>query len=424
MKTVEINHIAKIAGHLRFVGAIGEDNFALARIETDEGVRFMEAMVLNRYYEEVPIITSRICGSCSIAHNLAAIFAVEQALAIHPNLEISLLREALMHAQWIYSHSLQTFFLSSSDVIGTNSNLDFIKSCSAEAKLVLEIRSFGGRLAEVIGGRVVHPINSVIGGFRVVPDWQKFLQIKNSLPEILNKAVFLFEKVSKSSWPNFYSKSLFASLESREHYPFWSERMKFSDGLELNKNEFLGEIEELSSPNEKVKRVLKKQKPFFVGALARINNSYGRLSPLAKKCFDSLNIELPTYNPFYNFYAQVVEIINSLQELIPILDKIAEFLNRPNVEKKLLKTFVITAGKGSALIEAPRGLLYHEYEIAKDGRIMYCNIITPTVISLANLEKDLRHFLPEVRQLSEAQAKQWIRMLILAYDPCVGCATH
>jgi len=424
MKTIEINHIAKTEGHLSFVGALLENDFALARIETEEGSRLMESLVLNRQFQEVPIITSRICGVCPIVHNLASIISLEEIFEIKITEEIDLLRQALMHAQWIHSHALHAFFLSFPDVVGLNNNFDLLKQYPEESKLALEIRDFGLKLAKTIGGRTVHPINSVVGGFRMVPNKEELLEIMQLLPAVLNKALHLFSKIKKYSWLDFEAKSIFASLYSREIYPFWGEKIYFSDKIELTKNEFSLEIEELSMPNEKVKRVLRKQNPFFVGALSRINNNYGRLTDLAKQCFDGLNIEIPSYNPFHNIWAQFVEIINCLQSLIPILEKIKEDLDDIHIDKKIMLDYDIKAGRGSCLLEAPRGLLYHEYETDRHGKIVHCNIITPTAIFLANLEKDLREFLPLIKGKDDIEQKKLIKALIRSYDPCISCATH
>ena len=75
-------------------------------------------------------------------------------------------------------------------------------------------------------------------------------------------------------------------------------------------------------------------------------------------------------------------------------------------------------------MEAPRGLLYHEFELNDQGNILHCNVITPTAMFLANLEKDLEQLLPQIKSYNEKKQKDLIKTLIRAYDPCISCATH
>jgi len=79
---------------------------------------------------------------------------------------------------------------------------------------------------------------------------------------------------------------------------------------------------------------------------------------------------------------------------------------------------------GLAACEAPRGTLYHAYEIDKNGLIKKCNIITPTAQFLNNIEADLKVWLKQIRRLSKKEQERKIKMLIRAYDPCITCATH
>src|SRR3989338_5570292 len=171
MKTIEINHIAKTEGHLSFVGALIDSDFAEARIETEEGARLIEGIMLGRKFFEAPIITARICGICPIVHNLTSIKAMEQALNIKITPEIIVLRKMLINAQWIHSHALHAFFLSFTDLVGISNNFDFVKKYPKEVETALELRDWGVQISRIIGGRTVHPINSVVGGFNVEPDF-------------------------------------------------------------------------------------------------------------------------------------------------------------------------------------------------------------------------------------------------------------
>jgi coenzyme F420-reducing hydrogenase alpha subunit len=157
----------------------------------------------------------------------------------------------------------------------------------------------------------------------------------------------------------------------------------------------------------------------MVGSLARINMSHGKLNPIAKGIWNSFKQKMPCYNSFFNCLAQAVEIIHAFEELQKLLPKYLKIKN-----PDLLVSFKPKAGTGVGVIEAPRGTLIHFYELNNDGVVVYGNIITPTAMFLANLESDLKHLLPEVKNWQEEKQKAMIRTLVRAYDPCISCATH
>lgn len=159
--------------------------------------------------------------------------------------------------------------------------------------------------------------------------------------------------------------------------------------------------------------------PFFCGALARVHNSYKLLNPEAKKYWDSYKIKLPTYNLFNNIPAQATEVIHCVEEAQKLLKQVL----KGGIKQENAK-FKIRAGKAFGAIEAPRGTLYDFYEIDKNGKIVNCNIITPTAQFLANLEADLKEYLPRTLKISKTERQKRIKQLIRAYDPCISCATH
>ena len=117
--------------------------------------------------------------------------------------------------------------------------------------------------------------------------------------------------------------------------------------------------------------------------------------------------------------AQAVEIVHAFEEIQKLL---AQYLKIKN--PKLLVNFKVNPGRGASVIEAPRGILFHYYELNKDGVVTHSNIVTPTAQFLANLEADLKEFLPTLAKYDEVKQKHLIKTLIRAYDPCISCATH
>jgi len=425
MKVVKINHIAKTEGHLSFVGSIVGNNFAQARIETEEGSRLIEGILLGRKYYEAPIVTARICGICPIVHNLTSIKAMEMALNIKPTEEIINLRKILINAQWIHSHGLHVFFLAFPDIVGIKNNFDLVNKYPAESKLALDIRDWGVELSRIIGGRTVHPINSVVGGFNVEPDFAELEKLLAKSDEVLAKSVKLFDFVAKNKLPKFERATNYLSLVKKNEYAIYDGEVYFFDSRKKDKAEkLLFDLEEIILPHEKVKRVHHLDRAVFVGALARINNSYDELNPVAKSLWNKLKVKLPCFNPFYNVYAQAVEIVHNIEEIQKLFGNYARMKKKDGFEKRLLVKFKPNPGKGFAVMEAPRGILYHQYELDKEGMIVHTNIIPPTTIFLNNLEKDLEDFLLQTKGLTDKNREALIKMLIRAYDPCISCATH
>lgn len=426
MKTIKINHIAKTEGHLNFAGALVDGDFAEARIETEEGARLIEGILLNRKYYEAPVITARICGVCPIVHNLTSIKALEQALNIKATLEIVILRKILINAQWIHSHALHAFFLSFPDLIGLSDNFDFVKKYPKEAALALAVRDFGVRLAKSIGGRAIHPINSVIGGFNVEPEFDELAEIISQSDEILQKAEKMFNFISKKRPLKFERPANYVSLNNRgAEYAIYHGQICFSDNKQINSPEnFLSDVEEIILPAERVKRIAHLGQPIMVGALARVNNNFAKLNPAAQAAWKTLKVKMPCYNSFYNVFAQAAEIIHNIEEINKLFAEYVRLRQKKNFRKKLKVLFKPNPGKGLAVMEAPRGILYHEYELDKQGNIIFCNIITPTAMFLANLEKDLQALLLKIKNAPDKKRDLLIKTLIRAYDPCISCATH
>lgn len=421
MKTIKIDHIGKTEGHLGFEGTLQNGDIASARVMTLEGARLMEGIVLNRSYYDVPIITSRICGVCPIVHNLGAIKALEHALNVVPTDDAIILRKILNLAQIIHSHALHVVFLSFPDFIGVSNNFDLVKKYPKEVALALEVHDWSIRLGDLVGGRTTHPINSVVGGFKVEPDKKELQKMYDELEQIIPKALRLVAFVKKhSTMPDFENPTDYISLVNKREYAFYSGNLYSSDLKErIPIHNYFYDFEEQYEVGEAVKRVKHRGRTYMVGALARINNSYSQLNPVAKGIWDSLKVKLPCYNSFYNNLAQVVELVHSFEEAQMLIAKYLKI-----IKPKLFTKFKANPGKGVGAIEAPRGTLYHYYELNRDGVVVNANIITPTAMFLANIEFDLVKLLPQIKNLSDEKQKLMIKTLIRAYDPCISCATH
>lgn len=421
---ISIDHIAKIEGHMGFVGHILKGNVVKAKLEVAQGARLIEGIIVGRQYEDAPLITSRICGICPVVHNICSIKALEDAMGIEISEGIKTLRKLLLIGQIIQSHSLHLFFLTLPDYFKIDDNIKLAQKFKKETNQANEIRSFSDSLVEIIGGRAIHPTNTKIGGFGRMPDPEKIKKLYLESKKALESAISLSDLFKKLPYPDFQRKTEFISLSNDNEYGFYGEMIDASDHEPLDIKSFLPKITEIESPMDVVKRGHYKGKSYMVGALARINNNKEKLNPLAQKIAGDFFKPGIDYNIFHNVFAQSVELVHFLEEFQKISDDFLKknYRDEEIIAKELPNIKEMNWGVGA--VEAPRGTLFHIYKIDPEGIIRDCAIITPTAQFLENLERDLRAFLPDLKKMNEKEKERKIKMLIRAYDPCISCATH
>lgn len=430
---IAINHLAKMEGHADFVAEILKGDVRSAKIITTEGARLIEGILIGRHFSEAPIITARICGICPVVHNLAAIKTLERAFKIKPSAQTVKLRQLMNFAQVIHSHALHLFFLSLPDFFGIENDLELVKKYPKETASAMAVREWALKVIEVIGGRAVHPIASEVGGFKVLPSKKQLADLLNQFNPIFKKALDLVNLTLKIKYPRFKRATQFVSLFNEKEYAFYDGHLKI---LDLNKKtkiidaeKYGKSIKEIEEPYRAAKSAKLDGRPFMVGALARLNNNASQLNPLAAGIFKGLRWSWPQYNVFYNIVAQAIEVVHCLEEAKKLLKDLSQNLKPEESQNEKLKVIAGAnpLGKetvGVDAIEAPRGTLYHHYQVDKDGYLTDCQIITPTVCFLKNLEADIAAYIPNVMKLSPKKRAIKIRALIRAYDPCIACATH
>ncbi len=122
-------------------------------------------------------------------------------------------------------------------------------------------------------------------------------------------------------------------------------------------------------------------------------------------------------NVFRSIVARAVELVHAYEEALEILRGYS-----PPQPCRIEYTY--RAGEGCAATEAPRGLLYHRYEVGADGLVTTAKIVPPTSQNQARIEEDVRAYLPNVLSDDDQQTAQRCEDLIRSYDPCISCSTH
>jgi len=423
---ITIPHIHKIEGEAGFWAKVTKTGkIEELKFQTLLGLRQIEGILVGRRYFEVPMIVSRICGICPVPHILTACSALEKALNVKVSENTVLLRKLLLAANIIHSHTLHLFFLSLPDFFNIENDLDLMKKFPKEAKAALKIRDLALKITKIVGGREIHPMTPVVGGFSKIPEKEKLKEILEKIPFAIEEAKILIETFKKIDYPILERETLFVSVFSKNSYPFYLEKIVKIGKEKMTIGDFYSTkiVEDLKSPP--VKRVKFKGKPYMLGAIARIKNNGEFLTSLTREDLkdfqkkQEVTEEKFFRNNYFNLFSQLLEVSHFLEVC---QDLIKEVLKKGLSEEK--REITLRPSSGLSALEAPRGTLFHYYEIDKNGRIFSCNIITPTAQFLANLEKDLKILLPKILKLSKKEQKRKIRSLIRIYDPCISCATH
>ena len=423
---ITIPHIHKIEGEAGFWATVTKTGkIEELKFQTLLGLRQIEGILVGRRYFEVPIVVSRICGICPVPHILAACIALENALNVKVSEQTILLRKLLLAANIIHSHTLHLFFLSLPDFFNIENDLEFLKKFKKESKAALRVRDVALKMTRILGGRAVHPITPIVGGFTKMPEKEELKKILKEISQAIEDINLLIETFRKVEYPELERETFFGSLFNGKNYPFYFEKIvKIGEHKFSFSNFYSVEIEEdLKSPP--IKKVRFRGQAYMVGAIARIKNNQDFLKKEAREEFNLFlkekKISEKDYfkNIFHNLFSQAIEVFHFLQICQEL---IKEILKMPlKEEKREIKFF---SSSGLSVLEAPRGILFHYYELDKNGRISNCNIITPTAQFLHNIEEDLKVFLPKIIKLKKKEQIRKIRSLIRVYDPCISCATH
>jgi len=262
---IKISHLAKIEGHASFFADMLAGDIKNAKLKITIGARLIESIILNRNYIETPIVTSRICGICSVAHNITSIKAIENALGVKINPQIERLRKVLVLAEPIQSHAAHLFFLSLSDFFKYESDVDLIKKYPDLAKKIILIRDFGNKIKDVVGGRDMHMIVTEIGGFRRVLDDKIIQKLIDEAEPVLEAAIGVAKFFRALDYPKYERKVEFAGLVASREYAFYDGMIGSTVGPARPVKKFYKELVEKQTADDPTKRASHLGKSFMPG---------------------------------------------------------------------------------------------------------------------------------------------------------------
>jgi coenzyme F420-reducing hydrogenase alpha subunit len=418
-RSVEVPVIARVEGEGALHIAVEGDEITDLRLEIYEPPRFFEAFLAGRHFSEVPDIVPRICGICPVAYQMSAVHGLERLFGVTPSEGTRELRRLLYCGEWIESHVLHVFLLAAPDFLGLPNAIELAKTQPDLVKMALQIKRIGNDLMAVIGGREIHPISPRVGGFSKAPRRKDLEGFLPRLSWALEQMPGIADFVASLPAPAFPRPVEMVSMVSEDEYPMNEGSMASTDGRSWTFDEYETVTNEVHVEHSNALHSVMSdtQTPYFLGPLARANLNAERLTPVARECAERAGLRVPEVDPFFSMAARVAEVALSIEESIRIIEGyVPPDPPMARVEPR--------AGRAMWATEAPRGTLYHRYDVAQDGTILEAKIVPPTSQNLRHMEEDLRLFLPDVLDRPDEELARLCEMVVRNYDPCISCATH
>jgi len=416
---VDVHHITRVEGHGNIKVNIQEGIIKECKLEIVEAPRFFEAMLKGRHFDEAALIISRICGICSVGHQLASVVATEDAFNIKISTQEKLLRRLLNCGEYFESHVLHIYFLAVPDFVGAKSVLPLVNTHKDVVIQALKLKRLGHYIGDIIGGRLIHSICLYPKAMTKIPTKAQLEDIITKLKDAKNELKTAIKVLKTLKLPKFERETEYVSLYKKGEYALIEGNIYSSDTGESSYKNYRDFTNEYLIDHSTAKRAKHKRDSLMVGALARFNNSHQWLSNRAKEVAEELGLKAPCYNTYMITVAQFVELFHIADDAIAA----AEALLNMKVELEDRK-FSVKAGSGVGAVEVPRGILYHEYTYDDQGLMKKANCIIPTGQNLNNIENDFQALLPTVLDKSKEEITLLLEMMVRAYDPCISCSTH
>ncbi len=447
MNRITIDPVTRIEGHAKITITLDDagkvDNAELHVTQ----VRGFEKMTEGRPYYEMPGITARICGICPISHSLASAKACDAIMAVRIPPAAQRLRELIHCAQFVQSHALSFFYLSSPDLImgmdsfaPTRNVLGIIQSHPELARDGIELRKFGLQVIETLAQERVHSAWIVPGGVKAGLTEQAHDRIFAELPKAkeIAERTLSFYKSAMDTWKDDMPKfgcfpSMYAGMvNGKGALQLYDGKLRFRSAKDeivaddIAPEDYAEWISEATLKNSYLKA------PFFkpqglpgmyrVGPLARLNVADRCGTARADHELEDFRAHFgkPAHSSFLYHHARLIEIIYALERM-------EQLLNDPKIlDEHVRATAGVNALEGVGMIEAPRGVLIHHYKVNPEGAIKWANLIVATGHNNQAMNQSVKQVAQEYvkgAKIEEGMLNR-VQAVVRAYDPCLSCSTH
>ncbi|MGD9130069.1 MAG: Ni/Fe hydrogenase subunit alpha [Candidatus Bathyarchaeota archaeon] len=460
MKEIVIDPITRLEGHGKITIFLNDaGNVENAYFQVPE-LRGFERFCEGRRAEDLPIITTRICGVCPVAHHMAGAKALDASFNVEPTETAKKLRELEYCGYFIYDHILHFYFLGAPDfVVGPDAPaakrniLGVIEKVGLDiAGEVIKHRAFGQRITGILGGRPTHPVSAAMpGGIAKALSEEDRQDIENMLKSCHEFAKFslkIFDDVvlknadyvklitsDPYNLPTYYM----GTVDENNKVNFYDGKVRVVDpqGKEFVKfgpEEYLDIIEEHVEPWTYVKLpYLKKigwkgltagpnSGIYRVGPLGRLNASEGMATPVAQAEYERMYKTLggkPVHATLAFHWARLIELMYATERGL-------ELIKDPEITSKNIRNKPGKPGEGVGIVEAARGTLIHHYQLDENALAKKVNLVVATTHNAPGICMSIKNAAQGIIKDGNVNdgLLNMVEMAFRAYDPCWACATH
>jgi len=462
MTRISINPVTRLEGHGKIDIFLDEEgNVANAYFQVPE-LRGFEQFCRGRQAEDMPVITSRICGVCPEAHHMASVKALDQIFAVEPPPAAKKIRELLYMAFFVTDHTTHFYALGGPDFIvgpdappGERNILGVVRKVGLDiGKAVIECRSRNHHVIQMLGGRGIHPTAGLPGGWSKPVSLAERVEIEEAARRNIDFALFSLGIFEKVVWQSPVYRELVESdvychrtysmgtVDEKNRLNLYDGQIRLVDpeGVQFARYpaaEYLDHVAEHVEPWTYLKFPFLKKigwKGFQDGAasgvyattpLTRLNVASSLATPRAQEQFEKFYAafggQKPVHQRLATHWARLIEMLYAAERML-------ELATDPEITSTEVRAIPQRiAGHGVGSVEAPRGTLIHHYETDEKGLLQKVNLIVGTTNNHAaiamSVKKAAQRLIHAGRVVEEGMLNR-IEMAFRLYDPCLSCATH
>jgi F420-non-reducing hydrogenase large subunit len=441
-RTIVVNPVTRIEGHAKVDIEIDDnDQVVAARLHVLE-FRGFEKFVEGMQVELMPTLTTRICGTCPHAHHLVAAKCVDAVFGAVPPRAAILQRQLLNAGSIIHSHAIHFFALAGPDLLlgidapkESRNIVALLRAAPDLAKKALRLRSLGQKIAETVGGRGTHPVTAVAGGMSSALDNEKLTQLRSMAEEALELSLFALGEGKKVllSKPELVELLPLSTYDlgtvQGDTWDLYDGDLRLCDpkgniAKEFKAASYRDVLVEEASNYSYSKHVLFKlsgsEVPYRVGPLSRLNTCTKLPTQRAQAELLEYRERFghPNHQVVLGHYARLIETLACAELALQIAN-----------DSELASTNILSEPTHKprpaiAHVEAPRGVLIHDYDVDDKGIIQKANFLVATQHNISSIESTLRLAAERFMKRGDNEFMNGVEFAIRCYDPCLSCSTH
>lgn len=423
---IHVPVLARVEGEGSLQIDVRGDRIETLHLRIFEPPRMFEKFLEGRSYHEIPDAVARICGICPVAYQMSAVQAIETAFELEVGPWVQAMRKVLYYGEWIQSHALHIHLLAAPDFLGFENAIAMADEHPQLLRRGLRLQELGNRIMALFGGRSVHPVGVRVGGFHRAPAISDVQALCSDLETHYAEAMALLQWTLELSLPQQDQDFVCIALGSEEEYPIYQGFITDGRALKIDARQYPDYFREFQVPHSTALHSTYHPQgvdggegvDYLVGPLARLDLHFNKLPASVRELMHSRGFSVPSGNLFHSVIARAAEICLAIHGAL-------ELLRTYSVPDRPYVPVGPRAGTAAGCSEAPRGILWHQYEFDRRGRVVQARIVPPTSQNQRRIETDLRLSLEAFGlDRPEQEIRQHAETVVRNYDPCISCATH